>query len=211
MDQATEPDPRSNSPQTLSTPWPRMTPEMRLRVERRLVQGCWCGAATATLKKRNQSSYIAVWLQCDGCGKGHGEAFRRADHFAWQAYPLWDDTLRETFNQRYRQKLREDGEVRAKERLEAWRTRSKQYHEWCRTSPEWHAVVERILRRSGRRCEACLQAEATTAHHLTYAQGVLPPAWQLRSVCQACHDRLHADQRGEDDEWSPQPPVMLSW
>lgn len=39
--------------------------------------------------------------------------------------------------------------------------------------------------------------------HLTYRLGVMPPAWQLRAVCMACHDRLHADKRADEDPWCP--------
>jgi hypothetical protein len=72
--------------------------EARHRVERRLDTGCHCGSPTATLRKRNMAASVAVWLQCDGCGKGYGEAMKRADHWYWQDYPLWDDGAAERYS-----------------------------------------------------------------------------------------------------------------
>ena len=48
------------------------------------------------------------------------------------------------------------------------------------------------MARADNLCEACLARPASDVHHLTYDLGRLPPAWELRAVCRACHDRLHA-------------------
>jgi hypothetical protein len=198
MDQASPFDRSSYVSQRLSTDWPRMAPEAKARVQRRLDQGCWCGAPTATLRKRNQATYVAVWLQCDGCGKGYGEPFKRADHWHWQSYPLWDEALAAGFSARQQAAL----EDLQRERVRAYRERARQCLEWCRTSPEWRVLARAVLERANFRCEACLVEMASTVHHLTYSQGKLPPAWQLRAVCKLCYERLHADKRGEDDEWT---------
>jgi hypothetical protein len=185
--------PYNASPQILSGPWPRMVESSRARAERALREGCNCGSRTATFKKRVIGAAITVWLQCDGCGRAYNNSYKRADHFNWQDYPVWDDTLRDRYNEKYQQEAAE----RYRDAGLARRQRSIEYNEWCRTSPEWHDLVEKIIWRSRGHCEACLAGKAVTVHHVTYEFGKLPPAWHLRAVCLACHDRLHT----EGDNW----------
>ena len=197
---------------SLSHPWPRMTPKARERVEGCLAGGCRafkCSAVTATLTKRKSRGTMAVsaHLQCDGCGRSISGAIGRTDCFTWQDYAEWRQDLQDACN------ARRDADIEARsadleDRLEAAHDEREQrradregYLEWCRTSPDWHALSERVMWRSRGHCEACLTAPASTVHHLTYDMGKLPPAWHLRAVCHACHARLHADKRGAADVW----------
>lgn len=190
-------DPR---PQALATTWPRMAPAAKKHAEAALSSGCYCGSPTATFKKRQIGASVTVWLQCDGCGKGYNNSFKRADHYAWQDYPVWDDTLRDKYDAQRR--------VEQEERLAGFRdehaaaqaqfaARREEYAAWCRSSPEWAEMRQRILWRSRTHCEACLANRAEFIHHLTYRFGKLPPAWCLRAVCEECHRRLHDG----DDDW----------
>ena len=88
-------------------------------------------------------------------------------------------------------------EDRQNDKLLAFRQRRADYREWCRTSQEWDHIKSRVLWRSAGVCEACLDNDADTVHHLTYDHGKIPPAWELKAVCQTCHVRLHDG----DDEW----------
>ncbi len=144
-------------------------------------------------------------MQCDSCGCALGSgAFPRAEHPNWESYPWWRTELKEEYDaarQAYWTNLKEQRLAEADKKLEDfWRQHAKRradYAEWLQTSPEWKEIRELVMWRSRQRCEACLSATATVVHHLTYEFGRLPPAWQLKAVCDACHDRLH---NGED-EW----------
>lgn len=183
------------SPVALSSLRPRITAEGNVKLDNALANGCDCGSETATLRRRRLAHVVAVYLQCDGCGGAIGSALSRKDHFLWQDYPEWDLTLRPIYD-----KARDDHYEQMLDQLFPtfdYTQRSADYAEWCRTSPEWHALSGRVLWRSRGWCEACLVAQASVVHHKTYAFGKLPPAWHLRAVCTACHDRLH----NADDEW----------
>ena len=192
------------TPRSLSTAWPRMTPVMRDRVQRHLADGCYCQAETATLTRRLINAHVVVHLQCDGCGRGISGGLSRNDHYFWQDYPVWNQKLVEN----YRSEWQERNEARLLDmgtQAEIDReTTSRDYAEWCRTSPDWHRLSRRVLQRSNFQCEACLASQATVAHHTTYRYGRLPPAWLLRAVCVDCHERLHADRQGFSDEWAGQ-------
>jgi len=65
-------------------------------------------------------------------------------------------------------------------------------------SPQWAAKRQRILTRANHRCECCLNANATQVHHVLYPVPLTSdaltkqPAWQLRAICNACHQMVHA-------------------
>lgn len=178
-----------------------MTAAGRQKVTDALSHGCDCGSETATLRRRKTAHVVAVYLQCDGCGGAIGSALSRKDHFTWQDYPEWDTTLRGLYYKARDDHFEQQRQLRAE--LDQmfpildYKQRSEDYAEWCRTSPEWRALSDRVLWRSRGWCEACLVAQATVVHHKTYAFGKLPPAWHLRAVCSECHDRLHTSE----DEW----------
>jgi transcription elongation factor Elf1 len=184
-------------PATLSGEIPYMLPDSRERVKQALERGCYCqhdGERTASLTRRNG----AAWLQCDACGSSLGSAMRRDDHPKISIYPAWRLDLIDAYHvarDAWQASRASVIEVREAERID-YIARAIEYEHWCRTSPEWKAIKERIWWRSRGHCEACLSAPAAMVHHLTYAFGKLPPAWHLRAVCSPCHQRLHC---GEDD------------
>lgn len=169
----------------------------------RLKLGCYCQHdqdRTATLKKRAVAGAVSVYLQCDACGRAIGSAMSRKDHPRWQDYPVWDDTLIDCYNQQTKARsvaLREAMHADMARTQESHAERAAEYAEWCRTSPEWKYISEKVAWRSRGWCEACLNASATQVHHLTYEFGKLPPAWHLKAVCSECHTRLHTF----DDYW----------
>ncbi len=64
-------------------------------------------------------------------------------------------------------------------------------------SPEWRLKSKKVIERAGGICEGCLQRKATQAHHISYRHIFDEFLWELRAVCDACHDRAHA----EDDKY----------
>lgn len=186
---------------------PRMTDYGRRRLELALETGCtgWdCpNGDRGALTRRIISAAVQIHLQCLGCGKSVCGAMARKDHYFWQSYSEWDENLVARTAARAEQKrqveaARVDAIWKNAEAVKASQAAEiASYAEWCRTSPEWHRIRGRVLWRSRGICEACLTEPATTVHHLTYDHGKLPPAWNLRSVCQKCHNRLHAS----GDDW----------
>jgi len=170
----------------------RMTAGQKERIALLADAGCPCGAEECQLTRRRIGSAVTVHLQCLGCGRSMGGGLPRAEHFFFQDYPEWDQALRDRYvageDERYA--------ALADERDEAWREQRDAYADWLEASPEWRSIRARVLRRSGGLCEACLDAPAVQVHHQTYAKGWVPPAWELRAVCQSCHRRLHAGWRG---------------
>ena len=183
-----------------------MAPDARRRAEQCLEGGCYCKSETATLTRRLIRAAVTVHLQCDQCGRSIGGAQSRQSHYAWQDYRAWDAVLpveysRRDAEERHARSVKEFPHLYLTD--EEREERQQDYLEWCATSPEWAALREAVVQRAGRLCEACLTAPATTAHHLSYDLGLLPPGWLLKAVCARCHDRIHADKTGQRDEWCP--------
>jgi len=192
----------------LSHAMPDMAIPSLRRVEKALAGVCSCGGDTATLVRREiepegRPRYWTVWLQCDGCGRGTDGPLSVSEHWHWNTYAEWNPALREQWGADRAGRFYAAADQSRVAALQSRSERRAGYAEFCRTNPEWHSLRDRVLWRSRGYCEACLTAKAVTAHHLTYALGLLPPAWELRAVCQACHDRLHADVGGKQDEWCP--------
>lgn len=79
---------------------------------------------------------------------------------------------------------------------EAARHESEEYAEWLSDSPVWAKVRRRVLERDDYVCQGCLEAKATQVHHLDYRDKYNPFAFQLVSLCRACHARYY----GKEDE-----------
>jgi hypothetical protein len=192
-----------NAPLRLNHEWPRMVAGQRELVEQRLSFGCYCGGETANLTRRiTRSATVVVSLQCTSCGSSIGGQMSRKDHFSFQDYLAWDTALVDRIAQE-REAQRTDtiaqyaaDNALIQQRAEA---RYSDYQEFLRT-PEWRELRRRVMARASHSCEACLDAGATDVHHIDYQQGRLPPAWMLRAVCRACHDRLHNISHSE--EWA---------
>lgn len=169
----------------------RMSAAMKDRVRALLGGGCACGATECRLTRRRVHASVSVHLQCLGCGKSLGGALPRAEFFFYQDYPEWDEQLRWAYQ---RERDARQGEL-APEHAAASAERRERYHDWLERSPEWATLRARVMTRADRTCEACLAAPASHVHHISYTEGLLPPAWWLRAVCAKCHDRLHSGWR----------------
>lgn len=67
------------------------------------------------------------------------------------------------------------------------------YDDYLRSS-EWKRKAALILKRAGNTCEGCLSRPATQVHHVSYAHIYHEFAWELRAVCDACHNRAHSEE-----------------
>lgn len=70
---------------------------------------------------------------------------------------------------------------------------SQEYLQYLQ-SPSWEVLRAKVLMRDKYLCQSCLTGRATQVHHLSYANLFNEFAWELTSVCEACHARLHPDE-----------------
>ncbi len=68
------------------------------------------------------------------------------------------------------------------------------YSEYLRT-PKWKAIRQRVLVRAGGLCEGCGHEKATQVHHVTYKNAGNEFLWELRAICDGCHERCHGDEK----------------
>jgi hypothetical protein len=162
---------------------------------------CEPPAAPIFTRRRTKNGVSTIHIQCSNCGRSRSGALKREDFPYWQDFSLWSDELverhRELIIERHglsRAKTAAATESLASEAAQ----RRIDYRRWLLTSPEWATLRDRVLRRAMFICEACLANRAGDVHHITYRLGKLPPAWELRAVCRACHDRLHDWTGGEE-------------
>lgn len=151
--------------------------------------GCECGEAMLVFRRLSNGART-VTLQCNECGASVGGPLKLDHHPFWDTYPVWDERLRESYSDR----LRDSINAAQEERAAAWEAsqteRRAEYSRWLQTSEEWWDIRNKVMLRANWRCEACLNADAREVHHVTYAFGRLPPAWELRAVCRPCHAKF---------------------
>jgi hypothetical protein len=181
-----------------------LTAAMRERVAAVLAEPCpaWrCSGGRPRFTRRLVHGSVTVHIQCTGCGRSMSGALKRADFAHWQDFPPWDESIREEINAQH--EINRENSIRKhanrqEEQRQLVAQRRADYSRWLLTSPEWRTLRDRVWRRAGGTCEACLANRAGDIHHVTYELGRLPPAWELRAVCRSCHDRLHDWTGGEE-------------
>lgn len=190
------PNPSATTMQFVDPP-PRMSTLMGERVKMLVPERCpgWdCDSTTVRFVKRLIAASVTVHIQCQGCGKSFG-ALKRSEVYGWQDLPGWDESIRLNWDERREATRVPIPTIEEKHRIAA--ERRTDYRRWLMTSPDWRVLRDRVMRRALFICEACLANKAGDVHHITYELGRLPPAWELRAVCRACHDRLHDWTGGE--------------
>lgn len=68
--------------------------------------------------------------------------------------------------------------------------RRDQYNEYLK-SDQWRALRTKVLSRDNFICQSCLTEKAAEVHHLTYDNLFNEHAFELVSLCKACHERIH--------------------
>lgn len=71
----------------------------------------------------------------------------------------------------------------------------KTYHAYLK-SEEWRQKRDLVIARSAKRCECCGQRDAWQVHHLSYRYKYFEPLWDLRAVCDPCHEAMTAIDNG---------------
>jgi len=137
----------------------------------------------------NQS--VQIRPQCLICGLPAGPTRKKAEFTAEElaGLPLWDKEIASR-HQGERSAaytvLRDAEENRVRG---AWLA---EYNKYLR-SPEWKRKRALAMKRDGFWCQGCLEQKATQAHHLTYEHVCHEFLFELVSVCDDCHTRLHGN------------------
>lgn len=118
--------------------------------------------------------------QCLDCGEPLGNPLKQTGKA-----PAFDEELRNSWDER-RKAMRESAKA---ETTQAW---WDYYHVYMK-SPEWFTLREKVLKRDGYLCRGCLEEKATQVHHASYRNFGKEFAFELVSLCHACHDRFHED------------------
>lgn len=58
-------------------------------------------------------------------------------------------------------------------------------------SDDWKNKRSLVLKRDNNICQACLTNAANQVHHLTYERVFNEPLFDLVSICNTCHDKIH--------------------
>ena len=122
--------------------------------------------------------------QCLDCGRPAGNHIAHKE-LQWrpQDYPPWDHDLAQL-----------GAAVRSAEFERMRRQKSHRWWSWYNSylsSPEWKERRRKVMARACGTCEACGIAPASSVHHTTYEHVGDEPLWELRAICEPCHDRLH--------------------
>lgn len=133
---------------------------------------------------------------CKNCG-AHKQ-MKMSDKFEWKRLPIVtkeqaENIEKEVFEKRksffsYMEKLNKQLLEKRKDEFH------KEYSEYLK-SPKWRALRDLVLERDKGVCQACLINKATQVHHLTYDNVYNEFAFQLVSVCEDCHNKIHNDVR----------------
>lgn len=162
---------------------------------------CPC-AHTVPTRRTLDNGVTAVWLQCLDCGRGI-RALRKSD-YDLESLPWFDSEKRDGYRaqataereresqwlDRRLEEIRHDEAADAEANDQAW---WDAYRTYLR-SRQWHALRQRVLKRDGKLCQACLSREATQVHHLTYRlydKLGYSAAFECVAICHHCHGKIH--------------------
>lgn len=149
-------------------------------------EGGWytCRHTTLAMVRRVQKNGVLVCgKQCQVCGRFEQVPKGRIDIAALAEFSpdIWL-----TYQAASRALSDKDREVRRSEENRAWWGK---YNAYLRT-PEWRERRRKVFARAGGICECCLERAADQVHHTTYQHVGNEPLWELRAICEPCHEAL---------------------
>jgi 5-methylcytosine-specific restriction endonuclease McrA len=152
-----------------------------------------CDCHATRIVRRLQSNGVEIYVkQCQECGANKGAVKKNsADILHVHTIGEWDETLQARWNERmhdYYDERRRRFNTQRLGSTEWW----KQYN-WYLETEAWKRLRARVLARDDYTCQGCGQRRATQVHHLTYIHVTQEFLFELVSVCDACHHRIHPD------------------
>lgn len=152
-----------------------------------------------------KSGHSAIVQQCTDCGK-HIADIKKSLVPLWSDLPAFDEELepaaiaianqwyqrRSEASEHARKEYRKDVAIRIASGEIAIQDNSKfgTYYQ----SEQWANTRARILRRDDDTCQAC-KAMAECVHHIVYDRLGEENDLDLISLCHACHEKIHLEQR----------------
>lgn len=82
-------------------------------------------------------------------------------------------------------------EWQRKTERELWLREFKAWYDSYLRSERWRITRQQILSRANGICEGCGEDEPKEVHHMTYEHVGNEFNWELRAVCEDCHQRFH--------------------
>ena len=166
----------------------------------------FCRHPRQELRQRIDAIARPIYLyQCLDCGAAATSAI--AANVALAAaegskIKPFDEGLREKGWNEERRFYREQEAVRRKEAHELFEQRQlkrQQEYDAYLLTDAWRAKRAQALARDRGVCQGCFQRPATQVHHLTYAHLGDELLFELMSVCDDCHARVHANGAGREN------------
>jgi 5-methylcytosine-specific restriction endonuclease McrA len=158
--------------------------------------GRLCDHKSTEIRKRiSKSGSILVGYQCLHCGRASGKYLNKKERPDTELHP-WDEGLEDKAHNGNKEKyieLRMDV-IRKHYVLQCIEDnkRSQEYSDYL-NSQEWKQKRSLVLKRDNYTCTGCGVARATQVHHLTYKHIYNEFLFELTSLCDECHDRVHSD------------------
>jgi hypothetical protein len=159
----------------------------------------FCDHPVHELRRRtDQTGRTFYQHQCLNCGGRVGNFVATAAALADGRQPTeFDFDFYEPGQQEINQYYRERAAAWQREThalFAAQRLKERQEYEAYLQTDAWRAKRAEALIRDGGICQGCFQRPATQVHHLTYAHLGDELLFELISVCNDCHARIHADK-----------------
>lgn len=153
-------------------------------------------AETSIVRVRYQSGLEQARELCDRCGRNVRGPIKRAQLAnIYEELPIVEQSEVEQLRNQYFDALFAERAIEREERYQADREEwLERYNEYLQ-SPAWKELRAKVIARDGGVCRGCLSARAEVVHHLTYANVFNELAYELVTLCHACHVRAHEAPR----------------
>jgi hypothetical protein len=126
--------------------------------------------------------------QCLSCGESLGGQHKLNLVDNYEKLPMFSEELLDNF---YKTKYIVSQENRRKEFIEQKEKWFEEVYTPYLKSNKWKIKREAVLLRDKYLCQACLRNKANQVHHLTYNNVLDEPLFELISICEPCHIKLH--------------------
>ena len=152
-----------------------------------------CSCSNYEVRVKHAKGRDMYAKQCIDCGRMVGSWLKRTALTSIDL-PAWDEDI----HQRNWQEKSSRREQKREDNNRAWFRTYDQYL----SSQEWLDKRADVLDRDEFKCQGCMESEAKNVHHLSYENVGDEFCFELISLCEECHGRLHEHRRSLDN--SPQ-------
>lgn len=155
--------------------------------------------STEPMRIRVAGGSVQVRNCCTVCGDRQGTPLAQKDKAWVESLPWQSDELADTYKSRRVAERRAILLDLARRQFEENGRFTASYQAYLK-SPEWKDRRERVMKRCGGICEGCGDNCAVHVHHQTYRHFGNEFLFELLGLCEECHERLHEEEFGADEE-----------